>query len=130
MLMLPTLLRHPGVAVVAAADPRPEARTQFERDFGGTAYPSVAALCADPALEAIYVATPHGLHLEHVRLAARAGKHVLVEKPMAETSDQGRLMIEAADRRGLTLMVDHTFVYTGAVQKIRELVDQQRLGRL
>src|SRR5579859_5989775 len=62
--------------------------------------------------------------------ALRAGKHVLVEKPIAPDAGQARLLIETARRLGRVLMVDHTFVYTGAVQKIKELVDSDRLGRL
>jgi len=62
--------------------------------------------------------------------ALRAGKHVLVEKPLTVTSDQAASLIEEADRLGQVLMVDHTFVYTGAVRKIKELVNEERLGRL
>jgi predicted dehydrogenase len=62
--------------------------------------------------------------------ALQAGKHVLVEKPLTATSDQGERLIEEAERRQLLLMVDHTFVYTAAVRKIKELIDSDQLGRL
>src|SRR5687767_2324635 len=84
-LMTATLKADPRVRLVAAADPRPEPRARFEREFGGTAYESVDALCADARINAIYIATPHELHAEHAIAAARAGKHILVEKPMAIT---------------------------------------------
>src|SRR4030095_14570525 len=59
VMMLPTLESHPRTQIVAAADPRAEARAQFEQDFGGATYASVDELCADPTVDAVYVATPH-----------------------------------------------------------------------
>src|SRR3954452_13397163 len=82
-LMLPGLAADPRIELVAAADPRPEARDRFVATFGGRAYDTVAALCRDDRVDAIYVATPHQHHAEHVVAAAGAGKHVLCEKPMA-----------------------------------------------
>src|SRR3954447_15063640 len=92
-LMLPTFTRHPRVALVAAFDPRPEARTRFASDFGAATYGTAEDLCADPNVQAVYVASPHGFHSEHVRLAAGAGKHILVEKPMALTVADCQAMI-------------------------------------
>ena len=86
MLMLPTFRQDQRVALVAAADPREDARTRFTAEFGGRTYLSVEALCADADVEAVYVATPHEFHAENVITAARHGKHVLVEKPMASHS--------------------------------------------
>ncbi len=86
MLMLPTLVQHPRLALTAAADPRPDARDRFRDDFAGArAYETVEALCADPDVDAVYIASPHQFHVQHVRAAAAGGKHVLVEKPMALT---------------------------------------------
>ena len=107
-MMLPTLARHPRVQLVAAADPRDEARQRFTADFGGRAYASVEALCDDTAVEAVYVATPHQHHAQHACLAAAAGKHVLVEKPMALTLPDCRAMIEAARTAGVALVVGHS----------------------
>src|SRR4051794_14395458 len=84
-LMLPTFAADPRIALCAAADLRPEARAQFEKDFGARTYDSIEQLCADPDIEAIYVATPHQMHARHVAAAAAQGKHVLVEKPIAVT---------------------------------------------
>lgn len=82
----------------------------------------------DPSVDAVVVATPAEYHFELGMAALRAGKHVLIEKPIASTAEQaGRLIQEAAARR-LTLMVDHTFVYTSAVQKMRELTQAGELG--
>jgi predicted dehydrogenase len=85
-------------------------------------------LCKDPEIDAIIVVTPVSTHFELAVEALRAGKHVLVEKPLAATSEQALTLIEEAQRRNLVLMVDHTFVYTGAVRKIREIVTSNTLG--
>jgi predicted dehydrogenase len=78
----------------------------------------------------VVVATPVATHFRLAMAAIEAGKHVLVEKPLALDSREATALIEAARRHGVVLMVDHTFVYTGAVQKIKELVDRGQLGRL
>src|SRR3982074_3511578 len=83
-LMLPTLSRDPRVQLVAAAA-REEARLKFESAFRGKSYSSVEELCQDPAVEVVYIATPHQFHAEQARLAASHGKHLLGEKPMALT---------------------------------------------
>jgi predicted dehydrogenase len=99
-------------------------------------YPSVRTttdyrdLLADPAVDAVVIATPVSTHCALTLEALQAGKHVLVEKPLAASVAEGERMLEAATRSGRLLMVDHTFVYTGAVRKIKELVDSGRLGRL
>ncbi|MBZ6079406.1 Gfo/Idh/MocA family protein [Microvirga puerhi] len=85
-------------------------------------------LVSDPRVDAVVVATPTRWHFEIALAALRSGKHVLIEKPMASSSREAAILIEEADRRGLTLMVDHTFVYTGAVQKIRSLITDGAVG--
>lgn len=85
-------------------------------------------LIHDPQIDAVAVATPVSTHFPIALEALRAGKHVLLEKPFTATSEQARRLIEEAERRRLVLMVDHTFVYTQAVQKIRELVARGDLG--
>jgi len=87
-------------------------------------------LLADPALDAVVIATPVGTHYSFALQALEAGKHVLVEKPLTARVVEAEHLVERADRQGLTLMVDHTFVYTGAVRKIKEIVDRGDLGDL
>jgi len=87
-------------------------------------------LLRDPAIDAMAIATPVHTHYDLAMSALKAGKHVLVEKPLAPTSDQVRRLIDEADRRNLTLMVDHTFLYTPAVQKIRQLLQEGALGEI
>ena len=80
-------------------------------EFAGRVYPDAEALCGDPDVEVVYVATPHQLHAEHAILAAMRGKHVLVEKPMALTLRDCDAMARAADAAGVRLIVgpSHTW---------------------
>jgi predicted dehydrogenase len=115
--------------VAVVCDQRRERLAQAERRYPGVRVTTDPFdLIADPAVDAVVIATPVGLHFELATAALRAGKHVLVEKPMTSTSDQASRLIDDAARRQLVLMVDHTFVYTGAVQKIQTLVAQRELG--
>ncbi len=122
MLMLPTLASHPRVRLVAASDPRAEARRQFEIDFGGRAHETVEALCADRDVEAVYVATPHQYHAQHVIAAAANGKHALVEKPMALTLKECASMIRAGRDAGVHLLVGHSHSFDKPVLRTRELI--------
>jgi predicted dehydrogenase len=89
-----------------------------------------AAVLADPAVRAVAVATPAGTHLDVALAALRAGKHVLVEKPLAATYEDGLRLVTEAEERGLTLMCDHTYCYTPAVGRIRDMVRSGELGEI
>ncbi|HYP02751.1 MAG TPA: Gfo/Idh/MocA family oxidoreductase [Pyrinomonadaceae bacterium] len=89
-----------------------------------------AQLLADPELNAVVLATPVATHYAFAHAALEAGKHVLIEKPFTTNSREARELVALAARRGLTLMVDHTFVYTGAVRRIKEIVESGELGEL
>jgi len=128
MLMLPTLARDTRIEMTAAADPRPEARARFAEDFGARTYDSVEALCADPGLDAVYIASPHGFHVAHVRAAAAAGKHVLVEKPMALTIEDGLAMIAAAREGGVHLVVGHSHSFDAPYLRAREMIRAGEFG--
>jgi predicted dehydrogenase len=131
----PNLVRNfseiPGSRVVAVSDLRADRLAPIV-----ARYPSVKLttdyhdLLNDPDIDAVVVATPVSTHFPLALEALNAGKHVLVEKPLAPTTEQAERLIATAAARGLILAVDHTFVYTGAVRKIKELVDSGRLGRL
>ena len=131
----PNLVRNfaeaPGARVVAVSDNSSDRRAAVH-----TRYPDVtttndfSALIANPAVDAVVIATPVSSHFELALAALEAGKHVLVEKPIACTSQHAQLLIDEAERRKLVLLVDHTFVYTGAVQKIQELVADDELGSI
>jgi phthalate 4,5-cis-dihydrodiol dehydrogenase len=129
-LMLPTFVADPRIRLVAAADPRAEACARFAADFGGTVHESVEALCAQPDIDAIYIATPHQLHREHVAIAAAHGRHVLVEKPMAISLEECTSMIDAARRAGVHLVVGHSHSFDAPVLRARALIDSGEFGRV
>jgi predicted dehydrogenase len=87
-------------------------------------------LLRDPDIHAIAIATPVSSHFELGMAALKAGKHVWLEKPMTETSLQARKLVEEAERRKLVLLVDHTFIYTGAVRKMAEVIRSGDLGKV
>src|SRR5277367_796077 len=85
---------------------------------------------SSPYLDAVAVITPVWTHFELAKAALENGKHVFVEKPFTSTSDQAEELINLAARKHLQIMVDHTFLFTGAVKKLRELIDSEALGKL
>lgn len=129
-LMAPTFLGDARVKLVAAADPRPEARRRFESDFGGRTYGKVEELCRDAAVQAVYVATPHQLHAEHAVMAAGAGKHLLIEKPMALSLEECRTMTAAAREHGVRLVIGHSHSFDAPILKTRQIIDSGRYGKL
>ena len=130
MLMLPTFVHDPRLRLAAAADPRPEARACFARDFDGRSYDTVEALCADPGIDAVYVASPHQFHVAHVRAAAARGKHVVVEKPMALTLADCQAMIDAARAAGVHLLVGHSHSFDRPYLHARALIETGAFGRV
>src|SRR5262245_51326764 len=127
-VMLPALVRDPRIALVGGADPREEARRQFEADFQCRVHREVADLCADPNVEAVYVATPHQFHAAHAIAALSAGKHVLVEKPMALSLDECRAMIAAAQQSDKQLVVGHSHSFDLPILHTRKLISSGRFG--
>ena len=131
----PNLVRNfyetPGAQVACVSDLRAERLKQVQGR-----YPTVGvtedhrALIDDPGVDAVAIATPVSTHFDLALRALQAGKHVFVEKPLAATSEQVQRLIDAAQKANRILMVDHTFVYTGAVRKIRELIDDGSLGEI
>ena len=129
----PNLLRNfselPGATAVAVADLDAQKLAIVQRR-----YPAVKTttnfqeLLNDPAIDAIAIATPVSTHFELGMAALKAGKHLWIEKPLAETSLQARKLMEEAEKRKRTLFVDHTFIYTGAVRKMGEIVKSGDLG--
>ncbi len=111
-------------------------RSRRRLEAAAAAYPSIhlttraEEVLGNPEVDAVAVATPVSTHYDLALRALQAGKHVLVEKPLADSSEKCRRLIEEAERRRLLLMVDHTFPYTGAVRKIKELIDTGDLGEL
>jgi phthalate 4,5-cis-dihydrodiol dehydrogenase len=128
-LMLPTF-DDPRVQLVAAADPRADARLRFVDDFGGKTYATAAELCDDADVEAVYIASPHQHHAEHAITAARGGKHVLVEKPMALTLEDCSRMIATAREHDVALLVGHSHSFDAPYRRARALIASNAYGRV
>jgi predicted dehydrogenase len=131
----PNLVRNfceaSGSRVVAVSDRRRERLALVQARYPGVKVViDPAELINDPRVDAVAIATPVSTHFPLAMQALEAGKHVLVEKPLANSSAEGVRLIAEAERRRLVLMVDHTFVYTGAVRKIKALVESGQLGNL
>jgi predicted dehydrogenase len=122
-------LQSPFTRLTAVVD-RDLARAQkVAGSFSGVeATDDLDGVLADPQVEAVAIATPAATHLEVAMAAIDAGKHVLVEKPLASSYAEGLALAQAAERRGVVLMCDHTYCYTPAVQRIRELVRTGQVG--
>ena len=120
-VMLPTFKADPRVSLVAAADTRAEARQRFAEEFSANVYATVEELCADPAVEVIYVATPHQWHARHAALAAQHRKHLLIEKPMALTLQECAAIIDAARGAGVHLVVGHSHSFDAPVASLARI---------
>ena len=130
MLMLPTFQLDRRFALVAATTPSAAGRARFEESFGGRSYATFAELCTDPAVEAIYIASPHQFHAEQVAQAAAAGKHVLVEKPLAVSLEDGQAMVAAAAAAGIHLIVGPSHSFDLPMLRTRALINSGEVGRL
>jgi predicted dehydrogenase len=131
----PNLARNffsaPGARVVAVSDLREDRLAEI-----GKRYPTVAVttdyreLLSNPSVDAVAIATPVSTHFDLALESLRAGKHILVTKPLAATSEQAERLVEEAVRRNRVLLVDYTFLYTGAVRKMGELIGDKHLGQI
>ena len=120
-----------GVQVVSVADKSPAARRRIQK-----AYPAIrvtgdsSEFMTSPEIDAIAVVTPVWTHFEIAKAALENGKHVFVEKPFTSNAAEAEELINLAARKNLKLMVDHTFLFTGAVRKIKQLFDEGALGQI
>ena len=120
------------IELTALADIRRDNMELFCERFGKTVpmQNSVEALCMNPAVDAIWVATPNNLHAEHTIAAARAGKHVICEKPMAITLDQCKAMVDAVEQSGVKYVQGHSKIYDVPIRKMGEIIRGGSLGRV
>jgi len=131
----PNLVRNfaevEGVTMAAVADLDQKKLDVVKRRFPAARVTTrFQDLLEDPSIDAIAIATPVSTHFEFGMAALKAGKHLWVEKPMTETSLQARKLVEEAANRKRVLFVDHTFIYTGAVRKMGEVIGSGELGRI
>jgi len=131
----PNLVRNfselDSARVVAVCDSASDRLAQVARRYPGVkTVGRIEELIGDPAIDAVAIATPAGTHFDLAMKVLKAGKHVLVEKPMTQTSEEALRLIDEAARQKRILMVDHTFVYTGAVRTVKHLASRGRLGKI
>ena len=117
-----------NIQLVAASRTNATALSQFTRRFGGQGYTDYHQLLADTSIDAVIIATPHDQHTEIVAAAAKARKHILLEKPMAPTVVECNLMLTAAEQAGVKLMVGHISHFVPAYQKAKTLLEAGELG--
>jgi len=129
--MIRNFYAHPETNVKLCCDLREERLRYIQSSF-----PAVAVttdyndVLKDKSIDLVVVCTPVFTHYELAKGALSAGKNVLIEKPMTSTSDQGKKLLELADQKGLKVFVDHTFLFTGAVRKMKEIIDKGEVGDL
>jgi predicted dehydrogenase len=117
--------------LVAVCDRSPTARQRVHRAYSQVKVLSDSAdLISSPEIDAIAIATPVESHYELTKAALQNGKHVFVEKPFTSDSNQAEELVNLAAAKNLQIMVDHTFLFTGAVRTIRQLLDQNALGKM
>jgi predicted dehydrogenase len=119
-----------GVRLVAASRTNAAALADFTRSYGGRAFTDYRELLAQGDVDAVVIATPHHLHTTVVQAAAEAGKHILLEKPMAPSLSECDAMLEVVEAAGVRLMVGHTSHFVPAYQRAKELLDSGELGEV
>ena len=120
-----------GSQVIAIADVDAAARQRAQRSYPGIPVTTdPAEVLTSTRIDAVAVVSPVWTHYELTKAALLNGKHVFVEKPFTINAAQGEELVELADRRNLRIMVDHTFLFTGAVRKISQLIEEGALGKL
>ncbi len=127
--VLPSFKQVPGVELAAVADVRPQALEEFQNQ-GIKTFSTGEAMFESNAVDAVWIATPNHLHMDHCIRAADNGKHVICEKPMALNLQQAEAMIEAVERNGVKYVQGHSKIYDPPVRKMREIVASGKLGRL
>ena len=126
--MIPAITKHPNMQIVAAADVDSTALRNFTNDFQVSAFADAEELCSQQEIDAVYVATPNHLHLQHASWALQRGKHVLLEKPMTMTLSEADVIIDAAESRSLSLVVCSPHSFAPPTTQILSMIQQGKLG--
>jgi len=127
--VLPSFQQVEGVELAAVADIRQQALAEFAAR-GVRTFDSVEAMCKSSDVDAVWIATPNVLHMEHTILAASNGKHVICEKPMALSLEQAQAMIDACAKYKVRYVQGHSKIYNPPVRKMREVAASGKLGRI
>lgn len=128
VLMAPAMRTHPDVLIAAACDPNTDVRDRFGADYGIPTFGTLAEMLRAVELDAVYVASPHQYHCEHVLVAASAGLHIIVEKPMTLSLDECDRIVEAIDKAGVQLVVGHSRSHDPVIRTMRWLIQSGDVG--
>ncbi|OMP65717.1 hypothetical protein BTO28_15740 [Domibacillus epiphyticus] len=128
--LLPSIAKHENVIVTAASGRNKERLEKFAHDYNADYHLSVEDLCRSEQVDAVYIASPTELHVEHVQIATHFKKHIIVEKPLAVSVEEADLLIHAAERAGIHLIVGHSFSFEPPIRKMREMIEEETLGKV
>lgn len=131
----PNLVRNffsiDDVKIISVVEPNEDRIKLLQKSFPGVqVYSDSKSVFTDPSIDAVVIATPVNTHFDLAKSALLSGKHVLVEKPLAMTAAEGKELINLSLKMNKVLMVDHTFLYTGAIQKIHSLIEAGEIGKI
>lgn len=128
---IPGLLKADNASLYAVASRGDAKAEEFRELFGAEkAYGSYEALLADKAVEAVYIPLPNSMHYEWVEKAARAGKHILCEKPLALNAEEAEKMYKICESEGVLLMEAFAYRHAPLIQKVKELLDEGAVGKV
>jgi phthalate 4,5-cis-dihydrodiol dehydrogenase len=128
--MLPAMEAMSELKLVAGCDTNEDTLNQFSARYGAKGYGDYDQMLADPEVEAVWVSTPNRFHAEHSIKAMEAGKHVVVEKPMALNLDDAKKMVETAEKMGVKFLAGHTRSFTPPVRSMWKIIQSGRIGRV
>ena len=128
--MIPAILKNPNIKLTAASTRNQTRLDKFTADYNAEGYQNAEDLCRSKNVDAIYIATPTELHTDHVLMAAEHKKHIIVEKPLAISLEASDIMIQAAERNGIQMIVGHSHSFEPPIKKIREIIQSGQLGEV
>src|SRR5438270_1772956 len=129
--ILPAMEAMDTVELVAGADVVPATLERFSQRFPeAKTFASAEALCRDSNVDAVWISSPNRFHAEHTILAAKHGKHVVVEKPMAISLTEAQAMVEAAEKNSVKLLAGHTMSFSAPIRAMHKIIRSEKLGRL
>ena len=128
VLTQPSIEADSRIVLSACAAPRRDSRDHFMDLFGGRGYDTVDGLCSDPEVEAIYIATPHQMHRDHAVTALRAGKHVLIDKPLCIGMEDAQAIVDCAEETGRHVIVGPSHSFDLQIQKTLDLIESGEFG--
>src|SRR5690625_2430135 len=130
VLMAPIMRRHPNAEIVSACDVNEEVRESFGEAYGIPVFASLDEMIGNVDLDAVYIASPHQFHCEQVIEASKHGLHIIVEKPLTLSLEEGKQMIEATEKAGVHLVVGTSRSHDPVIRTMRHIIDSGEVGKV